>query len=226
MHTIKKSLIKLCNKLQSFCGVFAELGILLLNAVIGSSSGFTMHNSSLNLITIDKYQKKISINLINILVRNNYNIIVFYEIERLSINLFRIEYVQDKISEHWVKITDLVLNKRAHVYVCGRKALATEVIDSFKLMFQREKRFESRDQIENNLRKIIKKTYIFPTTITTNNQQLPKSTNDQQLFFDRPSFILAVQKFGRLADRSNDRLNRPSNGPVWSDRIQHYLLPI
>lgn len=58
------------------------------------------------------------------------------------------EYVQDKLSEKSSKIVDLILNRNAHVFVCGRKVLANEVIDKLKSFLAHEKRFENVDQAE------------------------------------------------------------------------------
>ena len=53
------------------------------------------------------------------------------------------------MNENSEMLRDLVLNKNAHIYVCGKKILASEVIDKLKAIFSLGDYFESMESIDS-----------------------------------------------------------------------------
>lgn len=63
------------------------------------------------------------------------------------------EYVQDKIEQCSERVIELIVNKHAHVYVCGRSKMASDVFERLEAIFDRKSTDISKfDQIFKNLK--------------------------------------------------------------------------
>lgn len=64
------------------------------------------------------------------------------------------EYVQDKLWENSDKIVELVVNKKAHIFVCGRSQMASGVAEKLKVIFSKHLKLLGKDQDDTFIQKL------------------------------------------------------------------------